>query len=98
MTPILSGGDVAPRGPRKNRNGEIQQDYRNAIARVLRQRQAKDKNLALLDGLQLVNDPLYLLPTEVLYPNVAGELLMADGVAASLKPMLTKEGSVNSSR
>ncbi len=98
VTPILSGGDVAPRGPRKNRNGEIQQDYRNAIARVVRQRQAKDKNLALLDGLQLVNDPLYLLPTDVLHPNVAGELRIADGVAASLKPMLTKKGSVNSSR
>ena len=93
MTPILSGGDVAPRGPRKNRNGEI-----NAIARVVRQRQAKDKKLALLDGLKLVNDPLYLLPTDVLHPNVAGELRMADGVAASLKPMLTKKGSVKSSR
>ena len=95
VTPILSGGDL---GPRKNRNGDTPQDYRNAIQRVVKQRQAKDKNLHFLDGLQLVNDPIYLLPTDVLHPNVAGELRMADGVAASLKPILPKKGASNATR
>jgi lysophospholipase L1-like esterase len=84
-TPILSAGDL---GPTRNRNNEIPQDYRNAIARLVKERQARDKNLHFLDGLQLVNDPIYLLPTDVVHPNVAGSLRMADGVAASLKSIL----------
>jgi lysophospholipase L1-like esterase len=95
VTPILAGADL---GPRKNRNGEIPQDYRYAIQRVVKLRQAKDKNLHFLDGLQLVNDPIYLLPTDVVHPNVAGELRMADGIAASLKPILPKKGATNAAR
>ncbi len=67
------------------------EDYRNAIGRVAQQRQPKDKNIHFLDGLELVNDLIYLLPTDVIHPNVAGELRMADGVAAALKPILPKK-------
>jgi lysophospholipase L1-like esterase len=95
ITPILAGGDL---GPRKNRNGEIPQDYRNAIQRVVKQRQSRDRHLHFLDGLQLVNDQIYLLPTDVVHPNVAGELRMADGIAASLKPILPKKGASNATR
>ena len=69
-------------------NGEIPQDYRNAITQVVRQRQASDRNLHLLDGLQLINDPLYLWVTDVVHPNDAGSQRMADGVASALKPLL----------
>jgi lysophospholipase L1-like esterase len=74
--------------PTKNKNGETPQDYRNAITRVVRQRQTSDRNLHLLDGLQLINDPLYLWVTDVVHPNDAGSQRMADGVAAALKPLL----------
>jgi lysophospholipase L1-like esterase len=85
MTPILNRSDLKPT---KNKNGEIPQDYRNAITQVVRQRQASDRNLHLLDGLQLINDPLYLWVTDVVHPNDAGSQRMADGVAAALKPLL----------
>jgi lysophospholipase L1-like esterase len=88
VTPILTANDL---GPRKNRNGEIPQQYRDAIQRVVTARQARDKNLYFLDGLQLVNDPLYLLPTDVVHPNVAGMLRMADGIAESLKRILPRK-------
>ena len=57
MTPIFNRFDLKPT---KNKNGEIPQDYRNAITQIVRQRHASDRNLHLLDGLQLINDPLYL--------------------------------------
>jgi lysophospholipase L1-like esterase len=85
MTPILNRFDLKPT---KNKNGEIPQDYRNAITQVVRQRQASDRNLHLLDGLQLINDPLYLWVTDVVHPNDAGSQRMADGVAGALKPLL----------
>ena len=85
MTPIFNRFDLKPT---KNKNGEIPQDYRNAITQVVRQRQASDRNLHLLDGLQLINDPLYLWVTDVVHPNDAGSQRMADGVAAALKPLL----------
>lgn len=44
---------------------EMPQACRDALAAVVRQRQAKDKNIHFLDGPQLINDPLYLLPTDV---------------------------------
>ena len=74
----------------KNRNGEGPQDYRNAISRVVRARQAKDKNLFLIDGMTFFNDPLYLLPTDMVHPNNAGEQKMADGVVAVLKPIVAR--------
>jgi len=85
VTPILNRLDLKPT---KNKNGEIPQDYRNAITRVVRQRQTSDQNLHLLDGLQLINDPIYLWVTDVVHPNDAGSQRMADGVAAALKPLL----------
>jgi lysophospholipase L1-like esterase len=85
MTPILNRFDLKPT---KNKNGEMPQDYRNAITQVVRQRQASDRNLHLLDGLQLINDPLYLWVTDVVHPNDAGSQRMANGVAAALKPLL----------
>jgi lysophospholipase L1-like esterase len=85
MTPILNRLDLKPT---KNKNGEIPKDYRNAITQVVRQHQASDRNLHLLDGLQLINDPLYLWVTDVVHPNDAGSQRMADGVASALKPLL----------
>ena len=85
MTPILNRSDIKPE---KNKNGEIPQAYRDAITRVIRQRQSSDRNLHLLDGLQLINDRIYLWVTDVVHPNDAGMQRMADGVAAALKPLL----------
>ncbi len=85
VTPIFHRSDVKPT---KNKNGETPPDYRNAISRGVRQRQNSDRNLHLLDGLQLINDSLYLWVTDVVHPNDAGSQRMADGVAAALKPLL----------
>jgi lysophospholipase L1-like esterase len=41
-----------------------------------------------MDGLQLINDRIYLWVTDVVHPNDAGMQRMADGVAAALKPLL----------
>jgi lysophospholipase L1-like esterase len=87
MTPIFHRSDHFGL---KNKNGEGPQDYRNAISKVVRARQGKDKNLYLLDAMTFFKDPLYLLPTDMVHPNNAGEQKMADGVVAVLKPILTK--------
>jgi lysophospholipase L1-like esterase len=87
ITPILSRSDI---GPQKNRNGEIPQDYRNAIRQAVERLQKTDRKLYLLDGLKLINDPLYLLVTDRVHPNMAGSLRMADGIAAVLKPLLAE--------
>jgi lysophospholipase L1-like esterase len=57
LTPILNRSDLKPT---RNKSGEIPQDYRDAITRIVRQRQKSDSKLHLLDGLKLINDPLYL--------------------------------------
>ncbi|MGH7796321.1 MAG: hypothetical protein ACREQ2_15735 [Candidatus Binatia bacterium] len=44
---------------RVNWYGEMAQAYREAITRVVRQRQGSAANLYLLDGLTMVNDPLF---------------------------------------
>src|SRR5207249_6209355 len=85
MTPILNRSDIKPE---KNKNGEIPQAYRDAITRVIRQRQSSDRNLHLLDGLQLINDRIYLWVTDVVHPNDAGMQRMAEGSAAALKRLL----------
>jgi lysophospholipase L1-like esterase len=89
MTPIFNRSDHFGN---KNRNGEGPQDYRNAISKVVRARQAKDKNLFLIDGMTFFTDPVYLLPTDMVHPNNAGEEKMADGVVAVLKPLVTRLG------
>jgi lysophospholipase L1-like esterase len=89
MTPIFNRADHVGE---KNRNGETPQDYRNAIATVVRQRRA-DRNLYFVDGLQAFKDPLYLLPTDVVHPNVAGSLKIADTLAAALRPVLGGAGA-----
>ena len=76
------------RGPGTPRYDNAPQAYRDAITRVIRQRQSSDRNLHLLDGLQLINDRIYLWVTDVVHPNDAGMQRMADGVAAALKPLL----------
>jgi lysophospholipase L1-like esterase len=85
MTPIFHRNDFLGE---KNRNGQTPQDYRNAIAKVVKDRQASDRNLHFVDGMQAFTDPVYLLPTDVVHPNVAGMLKMADTLAAKLKPVL----------
>jgi hypothetical protein len=45
MTPILNRSDIKPE---KNKNGEIPQAYRDAIIRIIRQRQSSDRNLHLI--------------------------------------------------
>jgi lysophospholipase L1-like esterase len=82
LTPILHRSDLKPT---KNKNGEIPKDYREAIKRVVRERQKSDSNLHLVDGLKLINDPLYLWVTDVVHPNDAGFQRMAEGVAVALK-------------
>ncbi len=85
VTPILNRLDFGS----GNRNGEMPDAYRAAIRRVVRRRQAADKNLHLIDGLTLVGDPLYLLVTDMVHPNDLGMHRIARGVAAALKPILT---------
>jgi len=85
MTPILNRFDLKPT---RNVNGEIPKDYRDAITDVVKRRQRTDKNLHFLSGLELVNDPIDLWVTDLVHPNDAGAQRMANGVAATLKPLL----------
>ena len=84
ITPILNRLDLGHGNP----NGEMPQAYRDAISRVVRRRQSADKNLHLLDGLSLVDDPLHLLVTDNVHPNELGMHRIAKGIAAALKPVL----------
>lgn len=85
ITPILNHQDITQR---KNKNGDLPQDYRRAIQQVVEQRRQKDHNLYFLDGLSLINDPLYLLVIDQVHPNEGGSLKMAEGISAALKPLL----------
>jgi lysophospholipase L1-like esterase len=85
ITPILTREDIAHQ---KNKDGDSPQDYRNSIQQVVQQRQQKDHNLYFLDGLKLINDPLYLMVIDQVHPNEGGSLKMAEGIAATLKPIL----------
>jgi lysophospholipase L1-like esterase len=87
VTPILNRADLERGG---NQNGERPELYREGITRVVRQRQIADANLYLADGLQMVDDPLFLLVTDRVHPNDAGMHRIADGVAAALKPLVEK--------
>ena len=85
ITPILNRLDLTRGG---NQNGEMPIAYREGIAHVIRQRQSSDRNLYLLDGLSMVDDPLYLLVTDTVHPNDLGMHRIAEGVGAALKPLL----------
>jgi lysophospholipase L1-like esterase len=85
VTPILNRADLERGG---NQNGERPELYREGITRVVRQRQSADSNLYLADGLQMVDDPLFLLVTDRVHPNDAGMHRIAEGVAAALKPLV----------
>lgn len=87
LTPILSHEDITRR---KNRNGESSRQYRDVMQQVVEQRQKTDRNLYFIDGLKLVNDPIYLQPTDQVHPNQAGTMRLAEGVADVLKPILAK--------
>ena len=84
ITPILNRLDLTG----GNQNGEMPQAYREAITRVVRGRQKTDRNLHFLDGLSMVDDPLYLLVTDRVHPNDLGMHRIAQGVIAALKPLL----------
>jgi lysophospholipase L1-like esterase len=85
MTPVYNRQDHV--GGR-NRNGETPQDYRDAIRRVVERRRASDRSLHFVDGLAAFKDPLYLIPTDVVHPNVAGMLRMADTLVPVLRPLV----------
>jgi lysophospholipase L1-like esterase len=85
ITPILTRQDILHQ---KNKSGDLPQDYRNAIQQIVEQRQQRDHNLYFLDGLKLINDPLYLMVIDQVHPNEAGSLRMAEGIAGVLKPIL----------
>ena len=87
MTPILHRSEIL--GTR-NANGEVPMDYRVAIERVVRERQVRDKNIFLVDGLKLVGDQQDLLVTDLVHPNDIGMRNMAIGAAAVLRPLLGK--------
>ncbi len=84
ITPILNRLDLTG----GNQNGEMPEAYREAITRVVRERQKTDRNLHFLDGLSMVDDPLYLLVTDTVHPNDLGMHRIAEGVADALKPLL----------
>ena len=84
ITPILNRLDLG----RGNQNDEMPSAYRDAISRVVHRRQSTDRNLYLLDGLSMVDDPLYLLVTDTVHPNDLGMHRIARGVAGALKPIL----------
>jgi lysophospholipase L1-like esterase len=84
ITPILNRLDLTG----GNQNGEMPNAYRDAIGRVVRRRQSSDKNLYFLDGLSMVNDPLYLLVTDTVHPNDLGMHRIAEGIGAALKPII----------
>ena len=87
VTPILNRADLKRGG---NQNGERPKLYRERITAIVRQRQKSDVNLFLLDGLALIDNPLYLLVTDNVHPNDAGMHRIAEGVAAALKPILER--------
>ncbi|HXT55451.1 MAG TPA: hypothetical protein VN826_13180, partial [Candidatus Eisenbacteria bacterium] len=89
ITPILNRADLKTGG---NQNGERPDFYRDGIASVVRRRQQSDSNLYFLDGLTLIDDPLFLLVTDNVHPNDAGMHRIAQGVAAALKPILAPVG------
>ncbi len=87
ITPILNRADLKPGG---NINGERPELYRDGMTRIIRERQKNDPNLYFLDGLTMINDPLFLLVSDNVHPNDAGMHRIAQGVAAAVKPLLAK--------
>jgi lysophospholipase L1-like esterase len=85
ISPILTHQDIIHQ---KNKNGDLPQDYRNTMRQVVEQRRQTDRNLYFLDGLSLINDPIYLMVIDQVHPNEGGSLKMAEGIAATLKPIL----------
>lgn len=87
ITPILSENDLVSR---KNKNGELAQDYRNAIRKAVEERRKSDRHIYFMDGLDLINDPIFLMVIDHVHPNSAGSQRMAQGIAEKLKPLLAE--------
>ena len=87
MTPILNRAEILNI---RNPNGEMPQDYRNAIERAVREHQAKDRNLYFVSGLKMVDDQRDMLVTDLVHPNDVGMRNMAAGVAEALRPALRR--------
>jgi lysophospholipase L1-like esterase len=85
ISPIVTHQDIIHQ---KNKNGDLPQDYRNTMRQVVEQRRQTDRNLYFLDGLSLINDPIYLMVVDQVHPNEGGSLKMAEGIAVTLKPIL----------
>ena len=85
ITPILTHQDIVQE---RNKNGDLPQAYRDAVRQLVEQRRQKDRNRYFLDGLSLINDPLYLMVIDQVHPNEGGSLKMAAGIAEVLKPIL----------
>ena len=87
ITPILTHQDIIQQ---RNKNGDLPQEYRNAVQQLIEQRRQKDPALHFLDGRSLINDPLYLMVIDQVHPNEAGSLKMAEGISGVLRPLLQK--------
>lgn len=86
ITPIWRRQDGPPEVG--NDFGDALRAYREVITQVVQERRARDARLALLDGLQLIGNERGL-SIDLVHPDAQGMMLMARGIADSLRSVLT---------